>query len=98
MFGCDFSSGVLPAKERRLALRCRQSSCCDRGVDNRTTEALYYSNWTIKTGITPNTKNWRGWLREAKESITNRDWHPIAAKDRWMDTTFATPGIDENAK
>lgn len=55
-------------------------------------------DWTLKSGITPDTISWRGWLREAEKNINNRDWDPIAAKDRWMETTFDTPGIDEDVK
>ncbi|KAJ5546134.1 hypothetical protein N7494_003719 [Penicillium frequentans] len=40
--------------------------------------------WVKKAGFAPATKKWNGWLKEAKENCTNKEWDPEAARDRWM--------------
>ncbi|KAJ6102407.1 hypothetical protein N7486_004834 [Penicillium sp. IBT 16267x] len=40
--------------------------------------------WVKKAGFAPATKKWKGWLKEAKENCTNKEWNPEEARDRWM--------------
>ncbi|KAJ5396512.1 hypothetical protein N7509_004625 [Penicillium cosmopolitanum] len=47
----------------------------------RTTERIA---WVKKTKSAPATKNWDGWLAEAKENCRDKDWKCEAARDRWM--------------
>ncbi|KAL5363455.1 hypothetical protein BJX96DRAFT_155747 [Aspergillus floccosus] len=40
--------------------------------------------WVKKGGFTPLTKNWEGWLDEAKKNCRDPDWNPDVARDTWM--------------
>ena len=40
--------------------------------------------WIKKTHAAPATKNWDGWLAEAKANCRKKDWDPEGARDRWM--------------
>lgn len=40
--------------------------------------------WVQKGGFAPNTSAWGEWLEEAKANLDNKDWDPVAAKDRIM--------------
>ncbi|KAJ5711326.1 hypothetical protein N7488_005482 [Penicillium malachiteum] len=44
--------------------------------------------WVKKTHAAPATKNWDGWLQEAKENWNNPDWKAEEARDRWMKVRF----------
>lgn len=41
-------------------------------------------DWVKNAGMAPSTKNWDGWLDEAKENCRNPEWDAEAARDRWM--------------
>jgi hypothetical protein len=44
--------------------------------------------WAKKTGAAPATKNWNGWLKEAKENAHNPDWDCVERRDWWMKQKF----------
>ncbi|KAJ5738791.1 hypothetical protein N7493_001946 [Penicillium malachiteum] len=46
--------------------------------------------WIKKTHAAPATKNWDGWLQEAKENWNNHEWKAEEARDRWMKMRFDT--------
>ncbi|KAJ5710141.1 hypothetical protein N7493_009733 [Penicillium malachiteum] len=41
-------------------------------------------NWIKKTDVIPGTKQWEGWLAEAKANLVNEQWDAEKARDRWM--------------
>lgn len=61
----------------------------------RTTGSI---EWVKKTGAAPQTKNWDGWLEEAKENSQNSDWDPEKARDRWMSMKLDEPTSDMEEK
>ncbi|PKX91470.1 uncharacterized protein P174DRAFT_443463 [Aspergillus novofumigatus IBT 16806] len=44
--------------------------------------------WAKKTGAAPATKNWKGWLKEAKENAHNPNWDCVERRDWWMKQKF----------
>ncbi|KAJ6032095.1 hypothetical protein N7540_002827 [Penicillium herquei] len=46
--------------------------------------------WIKKTHAAPATKNWDGWLNEAKANWNNKEWKAEEARDRWMQMRFDT--------
>jgi hypothetical protein len=46
--------------------------------------------WVKKTGMAPSTKNWDGWLQEAKDNSNNPDWDSEAARNKWMSMKFGS--------
>jgi len=57
----------------------------------RTTERI---GWAKKTQAAPATKNWDGWLDEAKKNCRNADWDCEEARDRWMQAKLDNHEID----
>lgn len=51
----------------------------------RTTKKI---GWVKKTHAAPSTKNWNGWLKEAKDNCDNKEWNAEAARDQWMSKHF----------
>ncbi|KAJ5325757.1 uncharacterized protein N7506_008859 [Penicillium brevicompactum] len=59
----------------------------------RTTKRI---GWAKKTQAAPATKNWAGWLAEAKENSHKQDWDPEGARDKWMQMKLEKHEVDDD--